>query len=246
MHAKLTGRQGQAAGMVFHIMEEAFIGSNTEAAVHLKAGIVSDRHARIYYDARKECYFIEDFKSFNGTKLDGEDIRGKKKKLQKYHIISFANLYEFTFQIVADTDMPAHAAAPAAAAQSDEAKMARTIVVDYNDMVQALPQKKDAYFLEFRTQKGGEQTVMLKDGENTVGRLSASDVMIDNPSISRHHAVVTVRGETVLVRDAGSRNGTFINDQKLEQEAEFPSNGELRFGLVRVVLVKKPLEARKK
>lgn len=66
--------------------------------------------------------------------------------------------------------------------------------------------------------------------------------MIDNPSISRHHAVIVVRGDTVLVRDAGSRNGTFVDEQKVEQETEVPSTAEVRFGLVRAVMVRKPVE----
>jgi pSer/pThr/pTyr-binding forkhead associated (FHA) protein len=241
MHAKLTGRTGQAAGMVFHVMEEATIGSNADSTIRLKAGIVSDRHARIIYDPKKECYFLEDLKSFNGTRLDGEDIRGKKKRLQKYHIISFANLYEFTYQVVPDTDSPASQSKPAVPA-SEEAKMARTIVIDYGEMMQQMPEAKDALFVEFRTTKGGDQTVRLKEGENSVGRLSSADVMIDNPSISRHHAVIVVRGDTVLVRDAGSRNGTFVDEQKVEQETEVPSTAEVRFGLVRAVMVRKPVE----
>jgi pSer/pThr/pTyr-binding forkhead associated (FHA) protein len=241
MHAKLTGRAGQAAGMVFHVMEEATIGSNADSTIRLKAGIVSDRHARIIYDPKKECYFLEDLKSFNGTRLDGEDIRGKKKRLQKYHIISFANLYEFTYQVVPDTDSPASQSKPAVPA-SEEAKMARTIVIDYGEMMQQMPEAKDALFVEFRTTKGGDQTVRLKEGENSVGRLSSADVMIDNPSISRHHAVIVVRGDTVLVRDAGSRNGTFVDEQKVEQETEVPSTAEVRFGLVRAVMVRKPVE----
>lgn len=241
MHAKLTGRPGQAAGMVFHVMEEATIGSNADSTIRLKPGIVSDRHARILYDPKKECYFLEDLKSFNGTRLDGEDIRGKKKRLQKYHIISFANLYEFTYQVVPDTDTPASQSRPAVPA-SEEAKMARTIVIDYGEMMQQMPEAKDAFFVEFRTTKGGDQTVRLKEGENSVGRLSSADVMIDNPSISRHHAVIVVHGDTVLVRDAGSRNGTFVDEQKVEQETEVPSTAEVRFGLVRAVMVRKPVE----
>lgn len=245
MHAKLTGRPGQAAGLVFHVMEEATIGSNPGSTIRLKAGIMSDRHARIFYDRKKESYFLEDLKSFNGTRLDGEEIRGKKKKLQKYHIIAFANSFEFTFQIVADSDVPS--AAPAAPApQAEEAKMARTIVVDYNEMMEQMPEKKDALFVEFHTTKGGDESTMLKEGENTIGRLSSSDVMIDNPSISRQHAVLTVRGEKVFVRDAGSRNGTFLDDQRLEQESEVTANAEIRFGLVRAVIVRKPLDVRKK
>jgi pSer/pThr/pTyr-binding forkhead associated (FHA) protein len=123
--------------------------------------------------------------------------------------------------------------------------MARTIVIDYNEMMEQMPEAKDAVFVEFRTSKGGDQTVQLREGENTVGRLSSADVMIDNPSISRHHAVIVVRGDKVLVRDAGSRNGTFIDEQKVEQETEVPSTAEVRFGLVRAVMVRKPVEPRK-
>jgi pSer/pThr/pTyr-binding forkhead associated (FHA) protein len=234
--------------MVFHVTDEATIGSNPESTIRLKAGIVSDRHARLWYDKRKECYFLEDFKSFNGTKLDGEDVRGKKKKLVKYHILSFANVYEFTFQLVADTELPSAAQAPAAPAAPpvvDEAKMARTIVVDYSDVVQQLPEKTDVYYLEFRTSRAGDQSVLLKDGENTVGRLSTSDITIDNPSISRQHALVTVHPERVTVKDTGSRNGTFLDDARVDAETDIPAGAEIRFGLVRAVIVKKPREVRK-
>lgn len=245
MHAKLTGRHGHAAGMVFHVMDDAMIGSNPECAIRLKPGIVSDQHARLWYDRKKECYFLEDLKSFNGTKLDGEEIRGKRKKLQKYHIISFANVYEFSLQMVADTDQPAQHGQAAAPPKVDEAKLARTIVVDYSDVVQQLPEKADAYHLDFRTSRGGDQSVVLKEGENTVGRLATSDVTIENPSISRQHAVVTVQGDRVTVKDSGSRNGTFLDDRRVEGDTEIPPQAEIRFGLVRAVLVKKPRDIKK-
>jgi pSer/pThr/pTyr-binding forkhead associated (FHA) protein len=112
-------------------------------------------------------------------------------------------------------------------------------------VVQQLPEKTDVYYLEFRTSRAGDQSVLLKDGENTVGRLSTSDITIDNPSISRQHALVTVHPERVTVKDTGSRNGTFLDDARVDAETDIPAGAEIRFGLVRAVIVKKPREVRK-
>ncbi|MEP6652229.1 MAG: sigma 54-interacting transcriptional regulator [Myxococcales bacterium] len=46
-------------------------------------------------------------------------------------------------------------------------------------------------------------------GEVTIGRDEASTVRIDDPSVSRHHAVLRVR-ETLEVEDLGGANGTFV------------------------------------
>lgn len=53
-------------------------------------------------------------------------------------------------------------------------------------------------------------------GTEVVGRGHAATVCIRRPDLSREHAVLTVQGNSrVLVKDLGSRNGTFVNDTRL-------------------------------
>lgn len=55
----------------------------------------------------------------------------------------------------------------------------------------------------------------LELGRHLVGRGSGSDVKLDDPSLSRRHFEVTVTADDVLVSDAGSTNGTFIDGERL-------------------------------
>ncbi|MGC4095457.1 MAG: FHA domain-containing protein [Polyangiaceae bacterium] len=61
---------------------------------------------------------------------------------------------------------------------------------------------------------GGEETAIFdlpRTGEVTLGRAEDSDVRIDNPSVSRKHAVLRV-GEKLSIEDLGAANGTCVRD----------------------------------
>lgn len=45
----------------------------------------------------------------------------------------------------------------------------------------------------------------------TVGRDPGSDIFLNDMTVSRAHAVLTLSGDTVSVSDAGSLNGTYVN-----------------------------------
>ena len=56
-------------------------------------------------------------------------------------------------------------------------------------------------------------SIFLERGEmKSIGRSAQADVVIDEPSLSRLHATVSMTGEGGLeVEDLGSTNGVFIN-----------------------------------
>ena len=49
----------------------------------------------------------------------------------------------------------------------------------------------------------------------TIGRMEDNDVVIDNLSVSRHHARLVQEKDKYLLEDMSSHNGTFINDEKI-------------------------------
>jgi two-component system, NtrC family, response regulator AtoC len=51
-------------------------------------------------------------------------------------------------------------------------------------------------------------------GEVTIGRATSCDLVIDDPSISRSHAALTI-GPPLMLRDLGSANGTRLRDRQL-------------------------------
>jgi hypothetical protein len=75
----------------------------------------------------------------------------------------------------------------------------------------------------------------LLPGLNKLGRNPTNDFRISDPSISSFHAELVVNGEEIRVRDLGSTNGTFIDDQKIE-EGIMHQHSILRLGNVRLQL----------
>lgn len=55
----------------------------------------------------------------------------------------------------------------------------------------------------------------VPEGQFVIGRSSKCQLSVDDPLISRQHAVLTVVGDTASVEDLGSRNGVTVNGQKI-------------------------------
>lgn len=80
----------------------------------------------------------------------------------------------------------------------------------------------------------------LAEGDNIVGRDPSCDVWIDEATVSRRHARITVGAEHVSVADLGSKNGTCVRDRALGEAAELRDGDELRFGHVRALFFVSP------
>ena len=96
---------------------------------------------------------------------------------------------------------------------------------------------KVTFCLEFAAAAGGFQNVELVEGENVLGRGADARIKPDSLDISRRHAVITVAGSKVTVRDLGSRNRTFVGDEQIDGEVEVRVGARLRFGGVEARLV---------
>jgi len=63
----------------------------------------------------------------------------------------------------------------------------------------------------------GTSFLLDSGGPNRIGRGLECAIVLTDPVCSRVHAVVERRGTAWWVHDAESRNGTFVNDQKVDQ-----------------------------
>ena len=75
-----------------------------------------------------------------------------------------------------------------------------------------------------------ETTLPLRDGENLVGRHPASAVWINGASVSRVHARIFAAPSGMMVEDRGSRNGTFINGERIEGPHLLVDGNTVTFG----------------
>jgi DNA-binding winged helix-turn-helix (wHTH) protein len=58
--------------------------------------------------------------------------------------------------------------------------------------------------------------ITLSEGENVIGRDPEAAVFIDDATVSRHHARLTMTAERVMLEDLGSKNGTFVLGKQIE------------------------------
>lgn len=55
------------------------------------------------------------------------------------------------------------------------------------------------------------------EADMQVGRNPACNLVLPDPSVSRHHAALRLQDHRLLVRDAGSSNGTFVNGERIKE-----------------------------
>lgn len=72
--------------------------------------------------------------------------------------------------------------------------------------------------------------VGLPDGEHIIGRESGVRVRINSPKVSRHHACITVDGESATLQDLDSKNGVFVRGERLTSPRALRSGDEIRIG----------------
>ncbi|HWJ52600.1 MAG TPA: FHA domain-containing protein, partial [Propionibacteriaceae bacterium] len=73
----------------------------------------------------------------------------------------------------------------------------------------------------------------------TAGRHQASDIFLDDISVSRKHATFTKTPEGVVVKDLGSLNGTYVNRDLVEERLLRPGD-EVQIGKFRLVFFGSP------
>src|SRR5262245_29503619 len=81
----------------------------------------------------------------------------------------------------------------------------------------------------------GDREVALSDGENILGRDPDTVVWIDLNSVSRRHARIVVRGETATIEDLGSRNGTYVQGEKIETPRALTNGDTIKVGAAKLV-----------
>lgn len=59
--------------------------------------------------------------------------------------------------------------------------------------------------------------VPLGDEPCVIGRSSKCDVQVDQESVSRNHARISRLGDGYTIRDLGSTNGTYVNDELVDE-----------------------------
>lgn len=105
--------------------------------------------------------------------------------------------------------------------------------------MEAPPSKARQYALRFISGKyqGGEVPV-VPERELVIGRSNDIDVVLVEDMVSRRHARVMLQGDSLIIEDLGSTNGTFVNGEKIRR-ARLKEGDKILIGtsIIRVALV---------
>lgn len=255
MRARIISKWGPSEGTEHSFGNEVTIGRAEGNGLVLDAPSISSEHARITFDAERGCYLVEDLGSLNGTELDGVRII-RPEPLERLHVITFGGACEFIFQLlsaepeeeaaptpveeatVVDGEIPT---LPLSLAEAD-ADLDSTRIEAEAPALPAPLAADDAgaaiFFLQTRPTEGPPRRLPLAPGENVLGRTEETSLTLASPHVSRRHAVLTVTGERVTVRDLGSHNHTFLEGKRVDGETVVTPGSALRFGDVDATLLR--------
>jgi S-DNA-T family DNA segregation ATPase FtsK/SpoIIIE len=97
------------------------------------------------------------------------------------------------------------------------------------------PSDFSGFTLESTTGPESGRAFPLALGEFTLGRDDVNRIVIADPNISRVHANLAVGTDAVEITDLNSRNGTYINGERIAS-ARLSVGDELRVGMSVLVL----------
>jgi pSer/pThr/pTyr-binding forkhead associated (FHA) protein len=105
-----------------------------------------------------------------------------------------------------------------------------------------------AVISEIQGSKGEKAMVLIARGANkgsrflitaegaTIGRAASSSVFLDDVTVSRAHATISKQGNSFILKDEGSLNGTYINNISVTEHV-LVSGDEFQIGKFHLLFV---------
>ena len=73
------------------------------------------------------------------------------------------------------------------------------------------------YILSILNDEVKSSSWMLTNGIHKIGRLANKEIILDDITVSRNHAFISVDDETVIISDENSTNGIFVNGELTDE-----------------------------
>ena len=125
-----------------------------------------------------------------------------------------------------------------------------TITLAKVDPLQDAPGTHDDVVVNLGDLPSGSASLVVRNGSQAgdslslsapltrLGRGSECEISLDDITVSRRHAEIRREGDHYVVRDAGSLNGTYVNNTRID-EAPLAQGDELQVGKFRLVFFQK-------
>src|SRR6185295_11681548 len=77
----------------------------------------------------------------------------------------------------------------------------------------------------------------LNEGTFAVGRNASCQLSLDDPLVSRRHAIFEVATNTVIIDDLGSRNGVIVNGHRIDGKVQLNVGDRILIGSQELTLL---------
>jgi len=77
-----------------------------------------------------------------------------------------------------------------------------------------------------------DREIVLRPGENVLGRVEDGVVWLESPSVSRRHARILIEKGEVVLEDLASKNGTFVRGERISVPTRLADGDVFRLGRV--------------
>jgi diguanylate cyclase (GGDEF)-like protein len=105
----------------------------------------------------------------------------------------------------------------------------KTIIADPGSSVIEPPKRSTACFVQYSGANLGKRYV-LDQFEMIIGRSPNVQIVVNEQSVSRNHAQCICNEGSVSITDLGSSNGTYINDEKIDEPRLLKDGDIIRLG----------------
>jgi pSer/pThr/pTyr-binding forkhead associated (FHA) protein len=131
----------------------------------------------------------------------------------------------------------------------------RTITLAKVDPLLDAPGPEDDVQVDLNLIAPGQGILVIRSGDRvgqqfalaqeitTIGRHPDSDISLDDITVSRRHVEITRTDDRYFITDAGSLNGTYINQRRVDN-AELHQGDELQVGKYRFVFLERAEDVR--
>jgi pSer/pThr/pTyr-binding forkhead associated (FHA) protein len=96
--------------------------------------------------------------------------------------------------------------------------------------------KKETYMLNVVPLKGAPYQVPL-EGEMIIGRDGDCDLCLDHKTVSANHALVSLKGNSVAIKDLNSTNGTMVGGKPISGERWLRDHTRFEIGAFQLELI---------
>lgn len=112
-----------------------------------------------------------------------------------------------------------------------------SLKIMYRDIKGGNKKKKHVKRVGLEIMKLGEDNSILKLGsvipihqKLTIGRSEDNQLILKDPYVSGHHAVIFLKNNDYVIEDLKSTNGTLLNNIKLEKQSYLNIDDEIAIG----------------